>query len=129
MPRSGTSLVEQIIASHPQAFGGGERQEIISLTEKLPHMPGMSGKYPECLDSLTPELTGQMLMAYEQFAQGLPQGTTVLTDKTPENFQNLVFIRMLFPDARIIHCVRNARDTCLSIYSSNSQATTTMPII
>ena len=117
MPRSGTSLVEQIITSHAQVFGGGERQEIPSLTQKLPYMPGVSGEYPECLDSLTPELAGQMLNAYDQFAQGLPPGTTVLTDKMPENFQHLVFIRMLFPDARIIHCVRNAMDTCLSIYA------------
>ena len=117
MPRSGTSLIEQIIASHPQVFGGGERHEMSSLTQKLPHMPGVSGEYPECLDSLTPELTGQMIKAYDQFAQGLPPGVTVLTDKMPENFQHLVFIRMLFPDARIIHCVRNAMDTCLSIYA------------
>ena len=117
MPRSGTSLVEQIIASHPQVFGGGERQEIPSLTRRIPYMPDVNGEYPECLESLTPELAGEMRKAYEQLAPGLPQVTTVLTDKLPENFQHLVFIRMLFPDARIIHCVRNAMDTCLSIYS------------
>jgi tetratricopeptide (TPR) repeat protein len=116
MPRSGTSLIEQIIASHPHVFGGGERQEIPSLARRLPFMPGVSGEYPECLESLTPELAGQILESYDRFALGLPPGTTLLTDKLPENFQHLVFIRMLFPDARIIHCVRNAMDTCLSIY-------------
>ena len=116
MPRSGTSLVEQIIASHPQVFGGGERQEISSLTRKLPHMRNVSGEYPECLESLTPEQIGQIRKVYNQFVLDLPVGTSVRTDKMPENFQHLAFIRMLFPDARIIHCVRNAMDTCLSIY-------------
>lgn len=119
MPRSGTSLVEQIIASHPEAFGGGERLEIPSLAEKLPLMPGVGGTYPECLDSLTPALAGQILQGYEAFTETLPPDTRIVTDKLPGNFQHLIFIRLLFPDARIIHCVRNPLDTCISIYSQD----------
>lgn len=116
MPRSGTSLVEQIISSHPDVVAGGERQEISSLVSKLPFMEGVKGSYPECLTRLTPELIKQMLMGYDSFTRGLEAGVTLVTDKMPENYQHLVFIRMLFPDARIIHCLRNPMDTCLSCY-------------
>jgi tetratricopeptide (TPR) repeat protein len=116
MPRSGTSLVEQIIASHPDAFGGGERNEISDLVEKLPYMTGVTGSYPQCLTTLTSDVINKISKAYEMFTDMLPEGTKVLTDKMPENYYHIVFIRMLFPDSRIIHCVRNPLDTCLSIY-------------
>lgn len=116
MPRSGTSLVEQIISSHPDVVAGGERNEISSLVSKLPFMEGIKGSYPECLKQLTPELINQMLAAYDSYTQEIESGVTLITDKMPENYQHLVFIRMLFPDARIIHCVRDPMDTCLSCY-------------
>ncbi|MCK5003173.1 MAG: tetratricopeptide repeat protein [Gammaproteobacteria bacterium] len=116
MPRSGTSLVEQIIASHPQVWAGDERHEIPSLVKKLPSMEGIGGTYPECLTRLTPDKIKQTLVAFEEFTKNIPAGISILTDKMPQNFHHVVFIRMLFPDARIIHCVRNPMDTCLSIY-------------
>lgn len=116
MPRSGTSLIEQILASHPQVFGGGERHEISSLAQKLPFMEGVHGVYPECLADLDSDLIAQILEAYESYSKDLPSGTTLMTDKMPENFQHIVFIRLLFPNARIIHSVRNPIDTCLSCY-------------
>lgn len=116
MPRSGTSLVEQIIASHPHAFGGGERDEINSLAGKLPSIKGIGGEYPECLTRLTTELIEKFLRPYDEFTRGAPPGTRILTDKMPENFAHLLFIRMLFPQSPIIHCVRNPLDTCLSCY-------------
>ena len=116
MPRSGTSLVEQIISSHPLVIAGGERHEIASLASKLSFMEGIGGTYPECLTRLTPDLINQMLAGYDEFTRTLPSEVSVLTDKMPENFNHLIFIRMLFPEARIIHCVRNPIDTCLSCY-------------
>ncbi|MDH5764377.1 MAG: sulfotransferase [Gammaproteobacteria bacterium] len=116
MPRSGTSLVEQIISSHPQALAGDERNEIPSIIRRLPSMDGIGGTYPECLARVTADHINQTLSAYEEFTNSLPAGISILTDKMPQNFQHIIFIRMLFPDARIIHCVRNPMDTCLSIY-------------
>lgn len=116
MPRSGTSLVEKIISSHPDVVAGGERNEISTLASKLPFIEGIDKPYPECLTQLTPELIKPILAAYDSFTQGLHSGITLVTDKMPENYQHLVFIRMLFPDARIIHCVRDPMDTCLSCY-------------
>jgi tetratricopeptide (TPR) repeat protein len=116
MPRSGTSLVEQIIATHPQVYGGGERHAISSIVRNLPEWLGVTTEYPECLAALSPVAIEQILESYTQFTEGLPATTRVMTDKMPENFQHLVLIRMLFPDSRIIHCVRDPIDTCLSCY-------------
>ena len=116
MPRSGTSLVEQIITSHPLVIAGGERHEIASLVSKLPLMEDIGGTYPECLSRLTPEIINQILTGYDEFTNTLPSEVSVMTDKMPENFSHIIFIKMLFPDAKIIHCVRNPIDTCLSIY-------------
>jgi tetratricopeptide (TPR) repeat protein len=116
MPRSGTSLVEQIIATHPQAYGGGERHAISSIVTSLPGWLGNVAEYPECLAAVSPDTIEQILASYAQFTEKLPEGTLVMTDKMPENFQHLVLIRMLFPDSRIIHCLRDPIDTCLSCY-------------
>ena len=118
MPRSGTSLVEQIIATHPQVYGGGERHIIPSIARNLPAWLGNIAEYPECLcqDALTPAVVERILESYTLFGETLPTDTLAMTDKMPENFQHLVLIRMLFPDSRIIHCVRDPRDTCLSCY-------------
>ena len=116
MPRSGTSLVEQIIASHPLVIAGGERHEIGSLVSKLASMEGVGGTYPECLSRLSPEIINNILDGYDDFTNTLPSDVSVMTDKMPENFNHIIFIKMLFPDAKIIHCVRNPIDTCLSIY-------------
>ena len=116
MPRSGTSLVEQIIATHPLAYGGGERHAISSIVSSLPGWLGNVAEYPECLAAVSPDTIEQILASYTRFTEKLPEGTRVMTDKMPENFQHLVLIRMLFPDSRIIHCVRDPIDTCLSCY-------------
>jgi len=116
MPRSGTSLVEQIIASHPQAYGGGERHEMESISHRLSGWEGSDKEYPECLADVPQDMISTIADGYAQFVTTLPSGTTVMTDKMPGNFQHVVLIRLLFPDARIIHCTRDPVDTCLSCY-------------
>ena len=116
MPRAGTSLVEQIISSHPQAYGGGERHEMESIAQKLSAWEGSDKEYPECLADVPPDMISTIADGYAQFVTTLPPGTAVMTDKMPGNFMHLVLIRLLFPDARIIHCTRNSVDTCLSCY-------------
>ena len=116
MPRSGTSLVEQIIATHPRAFGGGERHEMASISHRLSDWEGSDKEYPECLADVSPDIISSFADGYAQFVTALPPGTKVMTDKMPENYRHLVLIRLLFPDARIIHCTRDPVDTCLSCY-------------
>lgn len=116
MPRSGTSLVEQILASHPEIYGAGELGDISNLVSSLP--AGLGGApYPYCLDVIKKkqidEMAAQHLVKLRQFS---PQASRV-TDKMPHNFMHLGVIDMLFPGAKVIHCKRNPVDTCLSIFS------------
>lgn len=116
MPRSGTSLVEQILASHPRIHGAGELEVIGRMTDALPAELGVNTPYPQCLSSLTQEKCDELAQRYlEQLASQAGDALRV-TDKMPRNFLHLGFITLLFPHARIIHCIRNPLDTCLSCY-------------
>jgi tetratricopeptide (TPR) repeat protein len=97
MPRSGTTLVEQIAASHPAVFGAGEINSV-------------AGKDPKA-EAIVAHLTSLA-----------PSTARRVIDKTPTNFLHLGLIARLFPAARIIHCRRDARDTCLSCYMQNFKA-------
>lgn len=117
MPRSGTSLVEQILASHPQVHGAGELEDITWMAISLPEIAGVSQPYPECVGDLTQEvcddLAGQYLNRLDALA---PETALRVTDKMPGNYFHLGLIAVLFPGARIIHCVRDPLDTCLSCF-------------
>ena len=108
MPRSGTSLVEQILASHPQAFGAGE------LTFWLQ----ASNDYLDRVRRSAPveHLIGRLARDYLQLLQGLSPEALRVIDKMPGNFMYLGPIRAALPDARLIHMRRDPVDTCLSIY-------------
>jgi tetratricopeptide (TPR) repeat protein len=126
MPRSGTSLVEQILASHPAVHGAGELSEIGRLVLSLSRLPGPqgasapgSGPYPECLAELSTEGARALAAPY---LQGLRQRSSTaarITDKMPENYLHLGLIALLWPRARIIHCRRHPLDVCLSCYFQN----------
>jgi tetratricopeptide (TPR) repeat protein len=117
MPRSGTTLVEQIIASHPAAFGAGERGEIAGLAEGLPARLGAAASYPACVADLDRDTLDRMAASYhDALRAGAPPEVERITDKMPHNFLHLGLIALLFPAGRIIHTVRDARDCCLSCY-------------
>lgn len=111
LPRSGTTLTEQIIASHPLAFGAGERDNIPKLVKSL--RPG----YPEDL----PDLPHDMLVGFaDDYLAALDRlagpVATRITDKMPMNSLHLGLIGTLFPHARIIHCRRDPMDIALSCH-------------
>jgi tetratricopeptide (TPR) repeat protein len=116
MMRSGTTLVEQILASHPQVYGHGELWSIRDLARALPERLGNGAPYPECVAALTAEMTdrlaGEHLARLERDAGEAVRST----DKLPHNFLRLGFISLLFPRAQLIHCTRDPFDTCLSCY-------------
>lgn len=116
MPRSGTSMVEQILASHPKVYGAGELTDIPRLVARLPETLGASQGYPACLSVLNGESASRLAREYLDHLAALANGAQVVTDKMPHNFLHLGVIALLFPDARVIHCQRDARDTGLSIY-------------
>ncbi len=117
MPRSGTTLAEQILASHPAVYGAGELREIGTIIRQLPATIGADAGYPECLDyadkNTMDELAGKYLRGLTSLAGG---GYRLVSDKMPTNFWNVGLIKQLFPGAAIIHCSRNPLDTCISCY-------------
>ncbi len=119
MPRSGTSLAEQVLASHPAVHGGGELPLIERICNGLPAcVPGRTA-YPECLAELPEQAFAGFAESYLKHATAGAGGIRVVTDKAPLNFRHLGLIARLFPDARIVHCRRDALDTCLSCYFQN----------
>jgi tetratricopeptide (TPR) repeat protein len=109
MPRSGTTLTEQIISSHPAVVGGGE---LPFWLENGP--PWDAGG----MQSMTAENARRVADDYVKMLRDLGPEAARVTDKMPPNFMWIGLIHMLFPKARIIHCKRNPIDICLSIYST-----------
>lgn len=110
MPRSGTTLVEQILASHPVVYGGGELTYLPDLVRRdWPEFPENFLGEPVRLRRL-----GQDYVA--TLAALAPKAERVV-DKLPLNFLHLGLIRLALPEARIIHVMRDPLDTCLSCYS------------
>jgi len=116
MPRSGTSLTEQILASHPEVAGGGELNEINDIAASVRKALKSAEDYPQCVTELTKSHLNQMATRYLNKLSQYGELETYITDKMPHNFLNLGLIRLMFPECRIIHCSRDPRDTCLSIY-------------
>ena len=115
MPRSGTSLTEQILASHPNVVGAGELSEIPSITRWL----RAKHKYPQ---DLAPEHVKEAAKGYLTHVGRIGRGAARVTDKMPGNYMNLGLITLMFPKARIIHTRRNAMDNSLSCFAQNFRA-------
>ena len=117
MPRSGTTLVEQILASHPAVYGAGELPDLNNLVEQMTGTFGNSVSYPEGAAALT---ASELCDVGKQYVEGLrrlaPTAERV-TDKALSNFQFIGLIHLTLPDARIVHVVRDPLDTCLSCFS------------
>lgn len=121
MPRSGTSLVEQIIASHPKAYGGGELTDLIVICNSLglSDYPG-SGQvhHPERLSKLAVDDAAKR---YHDVVQRLAPGATRFTDKNPFNFQHVGMMHLLFPGCKVVWCRRNPIDVCVSNFFQDFQ--------
>lgn len=114
MPRAGTSLIEQILASHPDVHGAGEIQD---LQKVLTAQFGDETAWPEALANPSPSVWRKLGDAYvESVWRHAPKARCVV-NKTPANYRYLGAIRMMLPEARIIHAVRDPLDTCLSCYT------------
>lgn len=114
MPRSGTTLVEQILASHPQVHGAGELPYLQQLSYALSRKLGQP--FPEAIAKIAPGSWQGLGKNYVQALRKLAPGARYITDKMPDNFWRVGLIHLLLPQAKIIHCVRNPADTCLSCY-------------
>jgi len=117
MPRSGTTLSEQIIASHPRAFGAGELQGIGVITSEITGgKPGYE-KFTDNFKNVTMAQTAQYAERYLAALNRHSRTASRVVDKMPHNFETLGLIALLFPKARIIHCKRDPMDNCMSIFT------------
>lgn len=113
MPRSGTSLIEQILASHPAVRGGGE---LMALSRAMRPLMLRDGVFPLNLSSISvPDIKEFAASYMSEVAAFLPMDLRV-TDKMPLNFYFVGMIALAMPNARIIHATRNPIDTCLSCF-------------
>lgn len=119
MPRSGTTLAEQIAASHPEVHGAGELYALTSLAQTIRSDAGSGANYPEILDDLRPGEAAEYGSAYLETLKTHDPDAARVADKMPGNFMHLGLAALLIPGARIIHCTRGAIDTCLSCYFQN----------
>ncbi|RYF31185.1 MAG: sulfotransferase family protein, partial [Comamonadaceae bacterium] len=118
MPRSGTTLTEQIIAAHPLAFGCGELPDIAMISRQLAPQPGDARPFEN--NCLSRQCTRDAIERYvEAVTRHAPEGSSRLVDKAPLNFLHLGLIAELFPRARVIWCRRDPRDIAISIYGEN----------
>ena len=118
MPRSGTTLVEQIIASHPQAFGAGELPKIGALSLALGEQSSTGGGYPAYAPELTDDAVRQAAEDYLGFLNLRSETAARITDKLPANYTQLGLIALMFPNAHVVDCRREPLDVALSIYFS-----------
>jgi tetratricopeptide (TPR) repeat protein len=118
MPRSGTSLVEQIMASHPAVHGAGEMYTVTGIAAGLPAILGGQA-YPAAARLLDGAQLDQLGSHY--IAELARRNATAprVTDKAPGNFLYLGLIAQMLPGSRVIHCQRDPMDTCLSCFFQN----------
>ncbi|MBU0676425.1 MAG: sulfotransferase [Proteobacteria bacterium] len=119
MPRSGTTLTEQMLCTHPEVFGAGELGYIPTITRLMPKVVAKKVPYPFCLGGLQRWMLAHAASNYLQKIDKLDHTASRVVDKMPHNFLNLGLINLIFPRARIIHVQRDLRDVAISNYFTN----------
>lgn len=129
MPRSGTTLVEQILAGHSQIHGAGELgliPSVIAGLERWERSIGSGRHYPDCVDDLSADVVaGITTNLLKELRENVPEGVSEIrhvVDKLPHNFENIGLIKLLFPNARIISVRRDPRDIAISNYFTDYAA-------
>lgn len=112
MPRSGTTLTEQILASSPDVHAGGEQMVLQRCIQAMPD-------YPACLRDVGKDWAAGQAAAVLEHLTSRSAGERFVTDKTPANYRNVGLIAWLFPNARIIYCRRDPMDVGFSCYEQN----------
>jgi tetratricopeptide (TPR) repeat protein len=118
MPRSGTTLVEQILASHPLVFGAGELTILNSLVNGACRDVGTK-RFPDCMLDLDMDAFARMGSEYIAKIREYSLYAEHITDKMPDNFLRVGIIKTILPAAKVIHCVRDPMDTCFSIFKND----------
>lgn len=116
MPRSGTTLAEQILASHPDVYGAGELEFVSQITYRAVDYL-RSGRYPDAVGDFSADTIAAFAFQYLRKIRPLDPRAHRITDKMPHNFQALGLLRLMFKRLRVVHCLRHPYDTCLSCFT------------
>lgn len=116
LPRSGTTLVEQVLASHSRVHAAGELKLAKECFDSLPTTCGMRATPFDCIPRLDEKGVAEAASRYLGEVSRLSRGKARVTDKMPDNYLYVGFLHLLFPHARIIHCRRDLRDVALSCW-------------
>ena len=117
LPRSGTTLIEQILASHSQFHGAGELPLARLDFQAIPHLLDRDLPPASCLSDLTREVVRQLALDHDNRLQSLDSGGAArIGDKMPDNYIHLGLLATLFPNAVFIHCRRDLRDVAVSCW-------------
>ena len=118
MPRSGTTLTEQIVSAHSKVYGSGELPYLTKITnEKFYENKTLSENKINKIINNEKQIS-QIAEEYYSYLKGYEISSKFLTDKAPLNFLWIGFIKIFFPNSKIIHCKRNAKDNCVSLYKN-----------
>jgi hypothetical protein len=109
MPRSGTTLCEQILAAHGQVQGAGERSALGRMIARLGDPAAIAALDRDALDTAANDYLAEL--------HALAPDKMRIVDKMPGNYLHLGLVGLLLPKAKIIHCVRDPRDIGLSIFT------------
>ncbi|AZN99001.1 sulfotransferase family protein [Mesorhizobium sp. M9A.F.Ca.ET.002.03.1.2] len=119
MPRSGTTLTEQICASHPDVHGAGELSKLMRVANAIGLTNRSLGDVAQSIKSITADLSRTLAEEHLSYLRERAPSALRIVDKTPHNFELIGLIGLLFPNARIIHCRRDAIDNCVSCFVQN----------
>ncbi|MBF0197399.1 MAG: tetratricopeptide repeat protein [Planctomycetes bacterium] len=116
MPRSGTTLTEQIIATHPSVHGAGELKQIGAIRNRLSDYSPEKRTFPFSALDISYDDSKIISNKHIEYLQSMSPDSVRVTDKMPFNLFSLGLMALLFPRAKFIYCKRNALDNCLSCY-------------
>ena len=120
LPRSGTSLVEQILASHPRVHGAGELRLSRQSFDTIPSILGRTAHPMECINDLDAQAIGRLAALHlDRFMALAPESADRVIDKMPDNYMYVGLLATLFPQAVFIHCRRDLRDVALSCWMTD----------
>ncbi|MES9905924.1 MAG: sulfotransferase [Sedimenticola sp.] len=117
MSRSGTTLTEQILASHPMVYGAGELNYLPDIVKRV-SAESPTGAFPECIRGLSIEEFQKLGRGYITAVRRHSDNATYIIDKMQLNFMRLGLIKVILPDAKVIHLNRDPMDNCLSIFKN-----------
>ncbi|WP_136622332.1 MULTISPECIES: tetratricopeptide repeat-containing sulfotransferase family protein [Mesorhizobium] len=119
MPRSGTTLTEQICASHPDVHGAGELKKLRRVANAIELTKSSAGSLDQAMASITKGLSETLAEEHLTYLRERAPAALRIVDKMPHNFELIGLIALLFPNARFIHCRRDAIDNCVSCFVQN----------